>query len=276
MRILCCVNRDLPSAVALNLLLPQLAGHHVRVGFSERVGRAMSDEAPGRRVLRLAEQTLPNELVFPLIERSNLADDGRRYLTFGEWARHRDIAVESLPDPNGAEGLARVREFAPDVIVTVRYGAILKPPVIAIPSLGVLNLHSGRLPAYRGVLATFRALLNGDAEIGTTLHYIADAGIDTGDVVGSTRLTVRRDWSLFGHVLALYPAGVALLAEAITRLASGTPLSRDTQARSAGAYYTYPSATEWAEFTRRGWNVATVEDMHAAFDLFNGSSVEQQ
>ena len=67
MRILCCVNRDLPSAVALNLLLPALVGHEVRVGLSERVGRPTPEEAPGRRILRVAEQTLPNELVFPLV-----------------------------------------------------------------------------------------------------------------------------------------------------------------------------------------------------------------
>ena len=65
MRILCCLNRDLASNVALNILLPVLAGHDVRVGLTERVGQvaAVSDEPAGRRELRVAEQSMPNELL---------------------------------------------------------------------------------------------------------------------------------------------------------------------------------------------------------------------
>lgn len=273
MRILCCVNRDLPSAVALNLLLPALAGHEVRVGLSERVGRSVpTDEPAGRRTLRLAEQTVPNEVVFPLVERAALPDDGRRQLTFGEWERARGVIVAPLPDPNAPEGLAAVRTFAPDLIVTIRYGAILRPPVIAVPRLGVLNLHSGLLPAYRGVLATFRALLAGDDAIGCTLHYIVDAGIDTGDVVDRARIPVHGDWSLLRHVLALYPAGVPLLARAVERLAAGAALPREAQVAGAGAYFTYPTAAEWEAFARSGREVATVEDLHGALEPFGATA----
>src|SRR5207302_11452708 len=54
-----------------NLLLPSLDGHDVRVGLSDRVGSVNSPtaEAPDRRELRVAEQSLPNEVLFPLIER---------------------------------------------------------------------------------------------------------------------------------------------------------------------------------------------------------------
>src|SRR5947209_20264127 len=83
MRILCCLNRGLASNIALNLLLPLLDGHDVRVGLTDRVGSGNSPtEAAARRELRLAEQSLANEVFFPLIERAGLADTGSRYLTF--------------------------------------------------------------------------------------------------------------------------------------------------------------------------------------------------
>ncbi len=80
MRILCCLNRDIASSVALNLLLPAFAKHHVRVGLTEQVGGPPSSasEHPGRRDLRIAERTLPNEVFFPLIEQAGLADTGER------------------------------------------------------------------------------------------------------------------------------------------------------------------------------------------------------
>lgn len=266
MRILCCVNRDLVSSVALNQLLPALGGHQVRVAVTERIGGSWSDadEPPARRELRLAEQGLANEVLFPLVERADFPDDGARYLTFGELERRRGIPVAPLPHPNSPEGLATVRAFAPDLILTIRYGAILKAALIALPALGVLNLHAGILPAYRGVLATFRALLHGDTEIGCTLHYIADGTIDTGAVVGQTRLDVRPERSLLWHVLALYPAGTALVAGAVARLAADGTLAATPQRTPGAAYYSYPAAEEWAEFARRGWRVADVGDVDEA------------
>lgn len=262
-RILCCLNRDLASNLALNLLLPSLARHEVRVGLTESVGKtpAPESEPAARTQLRLVEQKLPNEILFPLIERANLPDDSARHLTFAEIERHRGIRIESLANPNAAAGLDAVQAFAPDLIITIRYGAILKAPVIAIPRLGVLNLHSGVLPDYRGVLATFRALLNGDRHIGCTLHYIRDATIDTGDVVQISRIEVDSRRSMLWHVLALYAPGIAMIAAALDRLANGGNLETAAQLPGSGSYYTYPTAEEWDTFAQRGWQVAQAQDV---------------
>jgi methionyl-tRNA formyltransferase len=267
---LCFLNRDLASNLALNLLLPALRGHDVLVGLSERVGNGLParEEAPQRRELRSAEQSLPNEILFPLIERAGLADSGSRSLTFAEVERYRSLQVASMPSPNTPTGLHAVASFAPDLILSIRYGTILKDPVIAIPRFGVLNLHSGILPAYRGVLATLRALLNGDSEIGCTLHYIADATIDTGDILGIRTISVQRERSLLWHILALYPPGVALLSEVIEKLAGGVLPQQTSQLPSGGAYYSYPTPDEWAEFLRRGWRIADPSDLLDVFTRY--------
>jgi methionyl-tRNA formyltransferase len=264
LRILCCLNRDLASNVALNLLLPTLAAHEALVGLTERVGRvAGGDEEPyARRELRAAEQSFPNDVLFPLLDAAGLPDNGSRYLSFNEIQRLRGIPVEVLGNPNGEEGLGRIRGFAPDLIVTVRYGAILKAPVISIPRLGVLNLHSGVLPDYRGVLATFRALMAEDPQIGCTLHFISDGTIDTGGIVGIARQAVDPQHSLLWHVLSVYPPGVEMIARAISQLAAGGALVDAPQSRAEGRYFTYPTAAEWSEFGRRGWQVAHALDLH--------------
>jgi methionyl-tRNA formyltransferase len=261
MRILCCLNRDLASNLALNLLLPTFARHTVRVGLTEQVGRTNADEPWQRRELRIAEQTLPNLALFPLVERSRLSDS-RRNLTFTEIHELRGIPVEPLGDPNRDAGLDSVKSFAPDVIVTIRYGAILKGAVIAIPPRGVLNLHSGILPSYRGVLATFRAMMNDESEIGCTLHYIRDASIDTGDILAIHRRPLQRERSLLRNVLDLYPTGVEMLCNALQTLEQDGEIPSYVQQRGEGAYYSYPTAGEWDEFTRRGWRVADPSDLH--------------
>jgi methionyl-tRNA formyltransferase len=260
-RILCCLNRDLASNLALNLLLPALARHTVRVGLTEQVGRTPADEPRQRRELRIAEQILPNLTLFPLVERAALGDNGHRNLTFTEIQRLRGIPVDSLVDPNCPSGLDLVKSFAPDLILTIRYGAILKADVIGIPPRGVLNLHSGILPAYRGVLATFRAILNQEAEIGCTLHYIRDASIDTGDIVAIHRQRLQRERSLLRNILDLYPPGIEMLCSAVRTLEQGGELSICVQQSGEGAYYSYPTAQEWDEFTRRGWRIADPSDL---------------
>jgi len=270
MRILVCLNRDLASNLALNLLLPALERHTVRVGLTEQVGRTPADEPRQRRELRIAEQILPNLTLFPLVERAALGDSGRRNLTFTEIRQLRGIAVDSLADPNRSPGLDLVKSFAPDLILTIRYGAILKAEVIGLAPRGVLNLHSGILPAYRGVLATFRAMLNRESEIGCTLHYIRDASIDTGDIVAIHRQPLQRERSLLGNILDLYPPGIELLCGALQTLEQGGELPLSLQQRGAGAYYSYPTAEEWDEFTRRGWRVADPSDLQQVMLSYGG------
>jgi methionyl-tRNA formyltransferase len=259
MRILCCLNDDVVSNVALNLLLPALTSHDVRIGLSTRIGGGATNDPRPREELRVSEQRLFNDVVFPAIDRAALPR-GNRYLTFGEIERHLGFRVARLPSPNAGEGLAFLQAFAPDVMVSIRYGAIFKAAAIAVPRLGILNLHAGLLPAYRGVIASFRALMAGEREIGCTLHYISDGTIDTGPVVSMSRVPVDPTRSLFWHVLSLYPGGVAMIADALTRVVRGERLP--VQSQSGGSYYSYPSAEEWDEFLRRGWRVADPSDLY--------------
>ena len=100
----------------------------------------------------------------------------------------------------------------------------------AVPKHGVLNLHSGRLPDYKGVMATFWALLNDEKEIGTTLHYIDDCGIDTGRVITTTSMTVDRNRSYLWHVLGLYDAGCRSVLSAIQQIRQGGEVPSNTAA----------------------------------------------
>jgi methionyl-tRNA formyltransferase len=270
MRILCCLTRDLASSLALNAFLPALERHSVRVVLAEQVGRTPSSEASQRRELRTAEQTWPILALFPLVERAALSDNGKRNLTFAEVQRLRGIPVDVVANLNSAGGLDFVKAFAPDLILSIRYGTVLKAPVIGIPPLGVLNLHSGILPVYRGILPTFRAMMNEDAEIGCTLHYIRDGTIDTGDIVAIRRRPMRRERSLLRNVLDHYPPGIEMIRSALETLEQKGELPSSVQQHGVAAYYTYPTAQEWDEFTRRGWRVADPSDLHEVMLSYMG------
>jgi methionyl-tRNA formyltransferase len=90
--------------------------------------------------------------------------------------------------------------------------------------LGIINLHGGLSPAYRGADCTFWALYNGEPEkIGCTLHYI-DAGIDTGRLIAHISPEVREGDSELVLFWRAVQDSAEVYAEAVTRLAKGEPL----------------------------------------------------
>ena len=95
--------------------------------------------------------------------------------------------TESLPvleperprDPGFAHELARLR---PDVGVVVAYGHILTPELLAIPRLGMVNVHPSLLPELRGAAPVEWAILNGLEKTGVTIMQM-EAGLDSGPIL---------------------------------------------------------------------------------------------
>ncbi|MGH7693927.1 MAG: formyl transferase [Gemmatimonadaceae bacterium] len=266
MRILCCVNRDIESNYALNLLLPELARakHTTRVVLSEHVGHATVPAAI--RALRAVEQTIPNEMLFQLVERC-MPPTGRA-LTFDELSTYAGGTPLSAVNLNARAGNALLDSFAPEVILTIRYGHILRDRAIAHAKHGVINLHSGLLPQYRGILSTLYAMANGDADIGCTLHWIVDPGIDSGPIVAIARRPVEQGRSLFWHIMSLYPLGVPLIVEAVRRLTSGEPVPRQPQQGGGDTYRSTPTAADVDALTSRGFELFDDADLRELFARF--------
>ncbi|HEX9773591.1 MAG TPA: methionyl-tRNA formyltransferase [Steroidobacteraceae bacterium] len=92
------------------------------------------------------------------------------------------LPVEQPATLRSADAHARLRGYAPDLMVVVAYGLILPQPVLDVPRLGCLNIHASLLPRWRGAAPIQRAILAGDAETGITIMQM-DAGLDTGPIL---------------------------------------------------------------------------------------------
>jgi len=97
------------------------------------------------------------------------------------------------PDTLRTEAFADViRSKTPDVLVVVAYGKIIPDSVLAIPSLGPINIHASLLPRYRGPAPIQWAIINGEEETGVTT-IMMDSGVDTGDMLETRTAPVFRD-----------------------------------------------------------------------------------
>lgn len=246
MNIVLLLNNDIASNLALNLLLPALAPHKFNVFLSSKVG----DNSTRPQALQDLAKFEQHDIYRALEQLPKSTSQSLMFKSYTEIAQRYGIKIETLNQINAEQGIEKIQALSADLIISIRFGIILKKPIIALSKYGVINLHSGKLPDYRGVMATFWALLSGDTQLSTSLHFIDDSSIDTGRIIGRSRLTVQPDKSYLWHVLSLYVGGSQLIERTINILVNGDKVITTNQA-STGEYYTFPSAETITEFTTR-------------------------
>ena len=98
------------------------------------------------------------------------------------FALERGVSVYQFEKIRAAEGVAAMKAFAPELMVTAAYGQLLSAENLAIPTHGCVNVHGSLLPKYRGAAPIQWAIIDGETETGITT-MLTDVGMDTGDVL---------------------------------------------------------------------------------------------
>jgi folate-dependent phosphoribosylglycinamide formyltransferase PurN len=108
-----------------------------------------------------------------------------------------------------------LRGFKADVVI-VNGARILKPNILKATSAPFINTHQGITPQYRGAHGAYWALLNNDADrCGVTVHLI-DEGIDTGNIIGQSRIAPQADDNFTTYPYLQTAAALPILLEAIS------------------------------------------------------------
>jgi folate-dependent phosphoribosylglycinamide formyltransferase PurN len=101
---------------------------------------------------------------------------------------HRQVAAGGCSAPSEVALMAAAR---PDVVLVFGTG-ILREPLLSAFGGGIINIHLGLSPYYRGAGTNFWPLVNREPEyVGATIHYL-DAGIDTGPIISHARPMIER------------------------------------------------------------------------------------
>ena len=236
MRIGLFYNRDIYAHAALNQLIPRLSGHELGMFYSQQVGSASKTRDP--RLASLAQ-----------VETDSTAAPGSSFEALASNGHCREI---SITDINGSD-LNVLNAFDADLLISIRFGQIFKAEAIAQSRIGTINLHSGLLPKYKGVMASFWSLLNEEPHLGTTLHWITDKKIDSGALISTRSQPVRSSDTYCKQVLSLYRPGVEQICEAVDQLESLASTKGDDL--PAGAYYSFPTTEDIDRFEARGWRL---------------------
>lgn len=175
---------------------------------------------------RLARRLRPDHLARKawrwLRDRRRYAGQPEARFFFGPRAPRleRPELLRLAPHVNHPAVLALARQLRPDLIAV--FGtSLIRGELLREGRLGIVNLHGGLSPWYRGADCTFWALFNGEPEnVGCTLHWI-DAGIDTGGLIAHVRPPVRPDDDELRLFWRAVQASAGVYAELLKRLAVG-------------------------------------------------------
>ena len=127
------------------------------------------------------------------------------------------LQPQRLKDP---ELISRLKALAPEIMIVVAYGRILPREILALPSVGVLNVHASLLPRYRGAAPINWALIRGEKETGVTIQWLRYE-VDSGPIFLQERAPIGAADNFGTLYDRLAERGAALLVQSLEMLRRG-------------------------------------------------------
>jgi len=183
-------------------------------------------------------------LVLQLLERLGLTWRWPKAL-----AKRNGVEILNISSVNSTALIEFIERERIDVLASISCPQVLRPRTLQAPSWGCLNVHSGRLPKYRGLMPCFWAMYNGEQTVGVSVHTMVEA-IDGGKIVRRADVAIRSTDSWDRVVRACKVVGGELMAEALGQIANGEETLEEQEGE--GAYFSFPSRSDAREMRRRG------------------------
>jgi methionyl-tRNA formyltransferase len=161
----------------------------------------------------------------------------------------------------------RVRLLHPDLLVVVAFGQILPKSLLEIPKHGAVNVHASLLPEYRGAAPISRAILRGEEGTGVTTMRM-DEGMDTGDILLQTRVSIKEQDTSETLQNTLASLGACLLIETVEKMKRGKvrPVAQDhSRATFAPALRKEEGEIDWSQ------TAVMIDRQVRAFDPWPGA-----
>lgn len=238
MKILFCVNKDIYCLYSLNQIIKNLSDHQIKIYFSDRIGSKPRDSKILQELQNL-EQNLSTKNIAGLLD----LNEGK-VMELDDLIKFSGAEILNFKNIN-QDGLEYLEtNWTPDLIVSIRFGQIFKGQIISLPKFGIINLHSGILPNYQGIMATFWTMRDGREEIGCTLHFVQDSSIDSGDIIEISRIAADYEKPLILNVFNLYKGGIQMIIGFVKKIENNLKINTIKQDKNVARYFSYPSEEE--------------------------------
>ncbi len=152
------------------------------------------------------------------------------------------IPAFQISKPSAAMTLSAIVELEPDIAFVACFSSILPKEMLRVPRLGFYNLHPSLLPSFRGPEPLFWTFRQGVSSTGVTIH-VMDEGIDSGDIVRQSTLTLPEGISGSEAERTCAELGGKLIKKVVDVIKSGE--LHPVPQKRGGWYYPSPQAEQF-------------------------------
>ncbi len=150
---------------------------------------------------------------------------------------------------NSEASRLRLREMEPDLFISVAGNEIFRKPLLDIPPLGCLNLHTALLPKYRGLMPSFWVLKNGEQITGVSVFFV-DEGIDSGPILVQRAIEIE-GMTQEELIVCTKRLGMVALLESIKKIHIGETQTQENSDEKM-TYYGFPTKDDVKAFRAVG------------------------
>ena len=157
---------------------------------------------------------------------------------FQLFASEHQIPYHFTNDLNSPEYEEILRSLHLDLGVAMLWVNTISTQVIESCGGGIVNLHGGALPRYRGNACQSWAILNGETSIGVTCHLMKGGNLDSGPILLQEHFDISKDTSVGEAIASVTEIGARLVLQATLEFLQGViePETQDNQR----SLYCYP------------------------------------
>ena len=163
--------------------------------------------------------------------------------------RHNIPRIELSSSINSPESIKRIKNYFPDLLISIGGNEIFKRPLIELTENGCLNLHTAFLPKYRGLMPSFWVLKNQEKCTAVSVFYV-DEGIDSGPILVQERIEIKGQ-SQEQLINQTKKIGMNCIVKAISKI-QANDISTIPNDDNQMTYYSFPTKDDVREFIRVG------------------------
>ncbi|MDT2613084.1 methionyl-tRNA formyltransferase [Enterococcus dongliensis] len=145
-----------------------------------------------------------------------------------EAALKHNLLVLQPEKISGSPEMEKIKELAPDLLITAAFGQFLPEKLLQVPKLGAINVHASLLPKYRGGAPVHYAIMEGESKTGVTIMEMIKK-MDAGGIFSQQEIAITKQDDVGTMFEKLSQVGKELLLKTLPKIISGElkPIPQD-------------------------------------------------
>ncbi len=160
------------------------------------------------------------------------------------------VPCHDVDNVNAQPYVERLRALDLDLLISVAASQIFKGDLLSVPRLAAINIHTGRLPSYRGMLPVFWQMYESEPALCATIHTMT-LEIDRGDLLLEKDVPLDGERCLDAAIRKGKSEGARAMLELLDAYCREEVQSRPMP-DSGGAYRSFPKRPDARRFRSMG------------------------